>query len=154
MTLALILLSILTVGILTSLILVVVKLTSRSDSQTREMISTVMESNRRAAVASQLSQSEALDTIKGITSNQTDLVERLILGRELPENLPQQEQQPPKDREPIPGLETFDGLPEHIVEAINREILEEANSQPVLSRQPPIDFGGGSATEETAIQPS
>ncbi len=54
------------------------------------------------------------------------------------------------DRPPIPGLETLEGLPDNIREAIQREYQEQMGIQPVLLRKPPPDFP---LTPEVPITP-
>jgi hypothetical protein len=128
---------------------------------TRELTTTVLRENREfhSDLARRTEQTiltvtaDMTETAKKVVADQSHLAELLTLGRDYSEPsvvVSRPNGNEPSEPQPIPGLETLEGLPPNIREAIEREAQEMQNSQPVLSRKPPIDFGPRS---EVVIEP-
>lgn len=133
------------------LILIVVYLIvllTRTHSQSQQMMSKMIdmtnrESGASRAAVSQVAQSAVsvmTEATTRLSADQLRWTETMVLGR--PDNQPTSAEQARNveiEREPIPGVETFDGLPDNIRESLEREAAETRRLQ-AISQMPPQDL--------------
>lgn len=151
-----------TFSFLVVILLVWILTHSNSEATNREdkLVSLISELTSRAAVTTQ---SLSTDTTELVTkalqdSNQTML--DLFLGREQERSRSQEQQNEMQERQPIPGIETFEGLPSNVQEALEREAAEldreitNPQWRTVSGMQPNGSVGSSAKISETPLQPT
>jgi type II secretory pathway pseudopilin PulG len=79
---------------------------------------------RQSSTTAQTLSADMTETMRQALADQNETVKDLFLGREQDRSMFPAPESDETEREPTPGIETFDGLPKNMVEALRREDQE------------------------------
>jgi hypothetical protein len=154
-------------------LLVILLIRSNQDQGTRDerlvgMMTTTMETLiQKSSDTSQTISSDLATVVEKVSGNMTEAVSKaladtnqtmtnLFLGREEQRAMSPEQQNEPNEKQPTPGIETFEGLPPRMIEALTREEQDiqrlTAPEWTVVSPSPSNGYGPTSEAARAAIQ--
>lgn len=136
-------------AMLTVIVLCLLYLLMKTHSASQQMMLKMSDSMSRQNGASQQAISQVAQSAVSVmteattrlSADQLNWTETMVLGRrESQQQIDEQQRNLEKEPEPIPGIETLEGLPDNMREALQREEAETARLQ-ALSQMPQQDLG-------------
>jgi hypothetical protein len=95
---------------------------NRTSERMAEKTATLMETLiRQSSITTQTLSTDSAETVKAAHQTMTDL----YLGRDSIVSPQSESNQPATDKQLVPGIETLDGLPTNVAQALQREYSEE-----------------------------